>query len=71
MQIRKMARTPPQCCRLTPTKMEGTKMPEWRRSKSSLVELVGETADAVDAVRAVIVEVLVVRLQFTLRKQVQ
>jgi len=46
-------------------------MPEWRRSKSSLVELVGETADAVDAVRAVIVEVLVVRLQFTLRKQVQ
>jgi hypothetical protein len=49
-----MTRTPLQCCRLTPTKMEGTKVPEWRISKSSLIELVGETGDAVDAAAAAV-----------------
>jgi hypothetical protein len=58
-----MTRTPLQCCRLTPTKMEGTKVPEWRISKSSLIELVGETGDAVDAAAAAVgVGVLVLPL---------
>ena len=72
--IRKMARTPPQCCRLTPTKMEGRKVPEWRKSKSSLIELIGETADAADAVGdvdAVAVRILILCLKFALREQVQ
>lgn len=69
-----MTRTPLQCCRSTPTNAEGTKVPEWRISKSSLVELIGETADAVDAVAVAVaaaVGVLVLPLYFSLRKQVQ
>ena len=46
-------------------------MPEWRISKSSLVELVGETADAADAVGAVAVRVLILCLKFALREQIQ
>lgn len=49
---------PPQ----TPTETEGTKVSEWRRSKSSLAELVAEDADAVDAGAAVAVGVLILRL---------
>ena len=43
----------------------------WRISKSSLVELVGETADAADAVGAVAVRVLILCLKFALREQIQ
>lgn len=48
--------------------MEGTKVPKWRISKSSLVELVGETADAVGTVT---VRVWILCLKFALREQVQ
>lgn len=57
--IRRIARTPPQCCRLTPTKREG-KM--GGGSKSSLIELLSEAADSADAVGAVTVGVLILRL---------
>lgn len=46
-------------------------VPEWRNSKSGLVELVGETANADDAVDTIAVRILILRLWFALRNQIQ